>query len=259
MALPTESRNKPPGSYTQESVDKENKSLAPKPIFNKDLDFDSNPEGVVPLVEIHKNASAPADEEKTKEVVAKPDEKIHTVIDDSYINKEVSKIVEKKFLVFRPYIDPLTVKPYVPPDRGYYFKMHNCDIKIVRYTLEDNGFREAKQNSLDWTVLWFCSSIKPTVYQGLTKYQRVNHFPKSNEITRKDFVSENMNRMNSLHGDQHYDFYPKTYNLPKEHAMCVEEMERNPEQWWIVKPSASSQGKGIYFCNTVQELPYKQN
>lgn len=108
------------------------------------------------------------------------------MIDDSYVNKEVSKIVEKKYLVFRPYIDPLTVKPYVPPDRGYYFKLHNNDIKIVRYTLEDNGFKEVKSNGIDWTVMWFCSSIKTQVYQGLTKYQKVNHFPKSNEITRKD-------------------------------------------------------------------------
>ena len=30
----------------------------------------------------------------------------------------------------------------MPPDRGYYFDMRNCDIKMIRYTLTDNGFRD---------------------------------------------------------------------------------------------------------------------
>jgi len=34
----------------------------------------------------------------------------------------------------------------MPLDRGYYFYLYNCDIKIVRYTLEDNGFRDIKLN-----------------------------------------------------------------------------------------------------------------
>ena len=196
---------------------------------------------------------------KSQNQVSAPIKGLPTAMDDSYVNKEVAKGVEKKYLVFRPYIDPMTVKPFKPPDRGYYFRMHKCDIKIIRYTLEDNGFREAKNNSLDWTILWYCSTIGSQVYQGLNKYQKVNHFPKSNELTRKDLIAQNMNRMNAKFGDNHYDFYPKTFNLPKEHAMLVEEMESNPDQWWIVKPSASAQGRGIYFTNNVQELPYKQN
>ncbi len=36
-------------------------------------------------------------------------------------------------------------------------------------------------------------------------------------------------------------------------------MDNNPEQWWIVKPAASAQGRGIYFTNNIQELPFKNN
>ena len=177
------------------------------------------------------------------------------MVDDININKEISKSLEKKYLVFRPYIDPLTVKPYVPPDRGYYFKILNCDIKIVRYTLEDNGFKEVKDNNIDWTVMWYWGSIKTQIYQALTKFQKVNHFPKSSELTRKDRIWENMNRMNELYGDEHYDFVPKTFNLPREFDVLNDEMEKNPSQWWIVKPAASSQGKGIYFTNKSKHLP----
>lgn len=55
---------------------------------------------------------------------------------------EVPDRLRKKYLVFRVYEDPIHCRPYVPPDRGYYFDFHKCDIKIIRYTLEDNGFRE---------------------------------------------------------------------------------------------------------------------
>ena len=54
--------------------------------------------------------------------------------------------IRKKYLIFRVYEDPIQIRPYLPPDRGYYFELRNCDIKIIRYTLEDNGFRELPQN-----------------------------------------------------------------------------------------------------------------
>ena len=55
---------------------------------------------------------------------------------------EVGAQLRKRYLVFRVYEDPIQLRPYPPPDRGYYFDLRNCDIKIIRYTLEDNGFRE---------------------------------------------------------------------------------------------------------------------
>lgn len=52
--------------------------------------------------------------------------------------------VKRKFLVFRPYDDPISIRPYPPADRGYYYYMPKNDIKIIKYTLEDNGFRDLK-------------------------------------------------------------------------------------------------------------------
>lgn len=64
-------------------------------------------------------------------------------------------------MVFRPYEDPITIRPYQAPDRGYYFNLHNNDIKIVRYTLEDNGFRDIKETKAgEWTLYWQVGAIK---------------------------------------------------------------------------------------------------
>jgi len=51
----------------------------------------------------------------------------------------------QKSLIFRPYVDPMSMRPYQPPDRGYYYKGYNgVNVQLIRYTLEDNGFRESK-------------------------------------------------------------------------------------------------------------------
>ena len=56
----------------------------------------------------------------------------------------IMNITQKKYLIFRPYIDPISIRPYKPSDKGYYFKFYNgIVVPLIRYTFEDNGFREA--------------------------------------------------------------------------------------------------------------------
>ena len=52
------------------------------------------------------------------------------------------KVRKSDYLVFRPYEGQM--RPELPSDCGYYFKMQNCDVKIIRHTLEHNGFRDMK-------------------------------------------------------------------------------------------------------------------
>ena len=64
-------------------------------------------------------------------------------------------------MLFRPYIDPMNIRPYKPQDNGLYFKMYNnVDVRLIKYTFEDNGFRMADDRKQEWSVLWACSNIK---------------------------------------------------------------------------------------------------
>ena len=150
-------------------------------------------------------------------------------------------------------------RPPAPPDRGYYFKFLKSDVLIVRMTLEDNGFRETLNPSQNWTLMWSTSAIKLHIYPQLQKYQKINHFPKSIELTRKDCMYKNMSKMISLYGSRHFTFVPKTFILPEEHRQLAEEMESDLSKYWIVKPSASSQGKGIFVTNNYAEISSKAN
>ncbi len=59
---------------------------------------------------------------------------------------------------------------------------------------------------------------------------------------------------NLVSGIRHFDFVPKTFIIPSDQIDLQEEMERDINQWWICKPSASSQGKGIFVTNNFYEV-----
>ena len=137
---------------------------------------------------------------------------------------------------------------------GYWFRFYNSDVKIIRYVLEDKGFRENNNiRNQDWLIMWSTWGIKSEIYQILTKYQKVNHFSRSTEITRKDWMYSRMARMQAMYWEKHFRFIPQTF-IPKEYTSLLEIMGNNPDQIWIVKPSASSQGKGIFLTNWVDEI-----
>jgi hypothetical protein len=50
------------------------------------------------------------------------------------------------------------------------------------------------------------------------------------------------------------DFVPVTYLLPADYSLFVEEFRRNPNAMWIMKPTARSQGKGIFIINKLAQI-----
>ena len=103
---------------------------------------------------------------------------------------------------------------------------------------------------------------KPETLQSLTSYQKINHFPKSFEITRKDLMIRNISKMQAKFGNAHYGFLPQTFILPAETSNFLEYHERqkksrNPH-WYIIKPHNQSQGRGIWLSNSGEEILAKQ-
>jgi hypothetical protein len=42
--------------------------------------------------------------------------------------------------------------------------MQNSDTKLIKFTLEDNGFLEAQGNNNQWSIMWHGGSVKSVVY-----------------------------------------------------------------------------------------------
>ena len=115
------------------------------------------------------------------------------------------------------------VRPKTPRDLGYYFCFLSGQIPLIKYTLEDNGFKQKEYNST-FTLLWGIKREPNMTYQLLAPYQKVliiniinlkiNHFPKSFEITRKDKLNRNISKMEIDHGRKNFNFIPKSYIFP---------------------------------------------
>jgi len=77
-----------------------------------------------------------------------------------------------------------------------------------------------------------------------------NLFLRSYEITRKDRLYKNIEAMQRSKGLRNLDFIPQTFLLPTETRELISAhlRYRGP---WIVKPKASSRGRGIYIVNNV--------
>jgi tubulin polyglutamylase TTLL5 len=133
------------------------------------------------------------------------------------------------------------------------YRMFQSDVKLVRSILENSGFSNTEGH--DWNLLWIGHNPKPNFYEKIGIYQKISHFPNSFEITRKDRLCSSIMRMQDLHGKENYNFTPDTYNLPEDFSLLYSNFTRDKKSVWIVKPTCSSQGKGIYLIDSISEVP----
>ncbi|CAH1980864.1 unnamed protein product [Acanthoscelides obtectus] len=134
------------------------------------------------------------------------------------------------------------------------YKAFQAETKLLAKLLDCHGISEAAATSNDFNLLWTGSHPKPGVLRSLSAHQRVNHFPRSYELTRKDRLYKNIERMQHLKGFRHFDFIPQTFVMPIEYReLCqAHHRARGP---WIVKPVASSRGRGIFIVESPQQVP----
>lgn len=113
--------------------------------------------------------------------------------------------------------------------------------------------------SHDWNILWMITSLNSYVYEGLNEYQKINHFPWSYELTRKDWLTNNVVDMQEKFGHAPFNIIPDSYVIPEEYTdfyVHYNELKKEApyKNLWICKPQASSQGKGIFITDDVHDI-----
>jgi len=133
-------------------------------------------------------------------------------------------------------------------DSSLQYKILKSEARLVQSVFEANSFTVTEGHS--WNVIWSNGSAKTYVYEGINPYQRVNHFPNSYEVTRKDKLCENVGRMQIKYGKSAFDIIPETYILPDDfndfYTYFMQLKSQGIGTYWIVKPNASSRGRGIF-------------
>ncbi|XP_053680131.1 tubulin polyglutamylase TTLL5 [Anopheles nili] len=133
------------------------------------------------------------------------------------------------------------------------YKFINTETRLLRKILNAHGMGESGPECNDFNLLWTGIHLKPDILRNLAPYQRVNHFPRSYELTRKDRLYKNIERMQHLRGYKHFDIVPQSFLLPQDYKELIAAHNkcRGP---WIVKPVASSRGRGIFIVNSPDQI-----
>ncbi len=119
---------------------------------------------------------------------------------------------------------------------------YNC----VANALKRSGFVRTASTRL--ANLFWTNYLSQEGYEKLGKFQRVNHFPGSHGLGRKDNLARNISSLRRHVGaraGREFSFLPETYILPGEIDTFRRRAAVNPDQLWILKPSNASCGKGI--------------
>lgn len=75
------------------------------------------------------------------------------------------------------------------------FKFLGGERKLIKTILDGHGFKEVHPNSSEFNILWTGNNLKTYTFRSLKEYQKVNHFPRSCELTRKDRLYKNVQKM----------------------------------------------------------------
>lgn len=133
-------------------------------------------------------------------------------------------------------IEPLFMS-FVISDRTHVYN-------AVVNTMKQNGF-ELLEKGNDFNLLW-TGYTQVEDLLPLNRYQKVNHYPNSIHLGRKDLLWKNIARM-KLKFPNDFNLAPHSWVLPDDYNQLESLMLNTSMQkkMYILKPTASSCGRGI--------------
>uniref|UniRef100_A0A3Q4HGV5 Tubulin tyrosine ligase-like family, member 4 n=1 Tax=Neolamprologus brichardi TaxID=32507 RepID=A0A3Q4HGV5_NEOBR len=137
------------------------------------------------------------------------------------------------------------------------WKMSTVTPNIVKQTIGRSHFRVTKK-SHDWLGCWG-HHMKSPGFKALGEHQKLNHFPGTFQIGRKDRLWRNLSKMQVRFGKQEFSFFPQTFVLPQDIKLLRKAWEEGgAKQKWIIKPPASARGIGIQVIHKWSQMPRKR-
>ncbi|XP_043270378.1 tubulin polyglutamylase TTLL4-like [Venturia canescens] len=125
--------------------------------------------------------------------------------------------------------------------------------KIVRKIVANTGYGMTRDARGDWCGSW-CEAMFAYNFECIKNHQKINHFPGAYEIGNKDRLCRNLNRLANLHGKKKFDFIPDTYVVPEDLPKIRANWQKCRRNKWIVKPPASSCGRGIFLVSEFAKI-----
>ncbi|KAI8917215.1 tubulin-tyrosine ligase family-domain-containing protein [Powellomyces hirtus] len=135
------------------------------------------------------------------------------------------------------------------------WKISGFTPKVVRAAVIRANFSLVRKGKT-WLGCWG-KHFMPERFKKVHPWQKVNHFPMSFEIGRKDKLLANYHRLRGACGPEAFTYLPETYIHPRQKTQLLRAFASHPI--WIVKPPASARGQGIRLINSMAQLPKKKH
>ncbi|XP_077553749.1 tubulin monoglutamylase TTLL4-like [Haemaphysalis longicornis] len=130
---------------------------------------------------------------------------------------------------------------------------------LIRQTVVRSGFRLTRDGPY-WNGTWG-KHIKCFTFAEIKGFQKVNHFPGSFHLGRKDKLWLNVQRQASWACPSTSPLLPDTFLLPQELPLLRDAWQRDRPpggHCWIIKPPASARGAGVHVVHRWDQIPKKQ-
>ncbi|KAH6938081.1 hypothetical protein HPB50_006659 [Hyalomma asiaticum] len=129
---------------------------------------------------------------------------------------------------------------------------------LIRQTVVRSGFRLTRDGPY-WNGTWG-KHIKCFTFAEIKGFQKVNHFPGSFHLGRKDKLWQNVVRLGRIRGEKGRPSLPDTFLLPHELPLLKDAWVAGTpgDQCWIIKPPASARGSGVHVVHRWDQIPKKQ-
>lgn len=144
------------------------------------------------------------------------------------------------------------------------FRLCEKSPDILREVCLERGWEEYNEDHDEadgnWNLWWKTQGFTAGEFEQCRPWQRLNHFPKSTHITKKDGLARNLRRMRTSYGGSLFEFFPLTFLLPNEYKKFVAEFSKQDggqqSNYWICKPTEQSCGRGIFIFKDLGDLTY---
>ncbi|XP_045503883.1 uncharacterized protein LOC123700665 isoform X3 [Colias croceus] len=173
------------------------------------------------------------------------------------------------YLKFIAHDDTVPLKVPAAIQKHLKWKLTTITPIVVKKTLMNSGFRLVKsecdtaecpqEETVEWVGIWG-KHMKSLMFRAIKDGQKMNHFPGTFQIGRKDRLWRNLQKLSNKFGIDEFGIMPKTYVLPHDLKLLKHDWEKyaaNNERW-IIKPPASARGTGIKVVSRWAQIPKKR-
>ncbi|XP_077436667.1 tubulin monoglutamylase TTLL4 isoform X1 [Vanacampus margaritifer] len=137
------------------------------------------------------------------------------------------------------------------------WKISTVTPNVVKNAIARSHFVHTKK-SHDWLGCWG-HHMKSFCFKTLLEHQKLNHFPGTFQIGRKDRLWKNLSKMHHRFGKPEFNFFPRTFVLPNDILQLRKAWKEGSRQKWIIKPPASARGVGIQVIHKWSQMPRRKS